>query len=260
VRLGFAVAVNLKPDILIVDEVLAVGDASFRRKARNKMMELLHSGISVLFVSHNMATINAITSRCIYLKKGKVVAIGPSEEVTSMYLRDAIKRDNHNMEENETEYMESAYLSLPDVLILKKVQLLDASGADCSEFHTYDTIRLSFEMEFKEKAENISFAMSIRTQIDDLVVGFSRVVPGDNYYVGIVRVDCKIECNRLREGAYNIGFYVAGTDGGSLFKSNNVKTFTILADMAIIEASGSTKGMVVLDTSWDINVNLNHRN
>ncbi len=255
VRLGFAVAVNLKPDILIVDEVLAVGDASFRRKARNKMMELLHSGISVLFVSHNMATINAITSRCIYIKKGEVVAIGPSEEVSSLYLRDSIKKNNNKMEKTETDYMDSAYLSIPDVLILKNVQLSDPSGADCCEFHTYDTIRLSFEVEFKEKAENISFAMAIRTQIDDLVVGFSRVVPGHNYYVGIVTVDCEIECNRLREGAYNIGFYVAGTDGGSLFKSNNVKTFTILADMGIIKASGSSKGMVVLDTSWSVNVN-----
>ena len=73
VRLGFAVAVNLRPDLLIVDEVLAVGDAGFRRKARNKMMELLHSGISVILVSHNMGHISSLTSRCVYLRKGNVV-------------------------------------------------------------------------------------------------------------------------------------------------------------------------------------------
>jgi lipopolysaccharide transport system ATP-binding protein len=252
VRLGFAVAVNLKPDILIVDEVLAVGDASFRRKARNKMMELLHSGISVLFVSHNMATVNAITSRCIYIKKGKIVAVGPSEEVTSLYLRDSISKSQKKQDVEDNNYMDSAYLSLPDVLVLKKVRLTDASGKETAEFHTHENIRLTFEMEFKETLKNVAFAFGIRTSIDDVVVGGSRIIPGNDAYKGSVTVTCEIVRNTLREGVYNMAFYVAGADGGSLFKSNNVKTMTILADMGTIEGSGSSQGLVVLDTSWKV--------
>jgi lipopolysaccharide transport system ATP-binding protein len=252
VRLGFAVAVNLKPDILIVDEVLAVGDASFRRKARNKMMELLHSGISVLFVSHNMATVNSLTSRCIYLKKGEVAAIGPSEEITSLYLSDSIKKNKMAPDTTGDNYMDSAYLSIPGVFVLKEVRLFNGSGEGTTEFNSYENIRLFFDMEFKETLKNIAFALSIRTQIDDVVVGFSRVIPGYDGYHGALTVECDIERNTLREGVYNIGFYVSGADGGALFKSNSVKTFTILADMGIIKNSGSSQGLVILDTSWKV--------
>lgn len=254
IRLGFAVAVNLKPDILIVDEVLAVGDASFRRKARQKMMELLHSGISVLFVSHNMATVNAITSRCIYLKKGKIEAIGPSDEVTSLYLRDAISKNRKDQPGEEISYMESAYLTIPDVFVLKNVRILNNAGKEMYDFHTYDTIKIVFEVDFKEKSKNMAFSLGVRTQMDDVVVSHSRIVPaGDNDYEGHVIVECEIDANRFREGVYNIGFYVAGADGGSLFKSNNVKSFSILADMNTIAASGSSQGLMVLDASWSVN-------
>ncbi len=254
VRLGFAVAVNLKPDILIVDEVLAVGDASFRRKARNKMMELLHSGISVLFVSHNMATVNAITSRCIYLKKGRIEAAGNSEEVTSLYLRDSISKNKKKGtgQTREQGYMENAYLGLPDVLMIKNLRLVGPSGEEGAEFHTHEDIRLVFEMEFKEEMSNIAFAMGIRTQIDDVVVGFSRQVPDRGGYLGAVSVECLIQRNTLREGIYNIGYYVAGADGGSLFKSNNLASITILADMGIIEKAGSSQGLMVLDAQWKV--------
>lgn len=254
IRLGFAVAVNLKPDILIVDEVLAVGDASFRRKARHKMMELLHSGISVLFVSHNMATVNAITSRCIYLKKGKIEAIGPSDEITSLYLRDAISKNRKDNPEEKNSCMESAYLTIPDVFVVNDVQILDESGKETYDFHTYDTLKIVFEVEFKTKSDNMAFSLGIRTQVDDIVVSHSRIVPnGDNAYEGPVKVECELAANRFREGIYNIGFYVAGADGGSLFKSNNVKSFSILADMRTIAASGSSQGMMVLDATWRVN-------
>ncbi len=215
-------------------------------------MELLHSGISVLFVSHNMATVNSLTSQCIYLKKGEVVAIGPSEEITSLYLSDSIKKNKMASNTTGDNYMNSAYLSIPDVFVLKDVRLFNGSGERTMEFNSYENIRLSFDMEFKETLKNIAFALSIRTQIDDVVVGFSRVIPEHDVYHGAVTVECEIERNTLREGVYNIGFYASGAAGGSLFKSNNVKAFTILADMGIIKNSGSSQGLVILDTLWKV--------
>lgn len=253
VRLGFAVAVNLKPDILIVDEVLAVGDASFRRKARNKMMELLYSGISVLFVSHNMATVTAITTRCIYLNKGKAVAQGPSDEVTSLYLRDAISGNMKQMAASPSRYMESAYLTIPAVFMLEDVVFTDAEGREKYEFHTYETINIRFGVKFLELCSNMSFALSVRTQVDDVVVGGSRFIPDNNEYSGEVMVECGLLSNRFREGVYNVGFYVAKADGGSLFKSNSVKSFSILADMRLIEAAGSSQGLMALDAGWNVN-------
>ncbi|MCP5052033.1 MAG: ABC transporter ATP-binding protein [bacterium] len=251
VRLGFAVAVNLKPDILIVDEVLAVGDAAFRRKARKKMMDLLHSGISVLFVSHNMALVSSLTSRCIYLDKGKIVSSGASEEVTSHYLRDAIKRSQVPEEEGPNRCMAAAYHTTPD-FVLKSVVTGNAGGKETMEFKTHDAITLRFKMQFYKKITRASFAFGVRDQVDDVVIGFSKTIPEQENYDGPFELECTVPNNNLREGIYNIGFYAADFNGGALFKSNNVMSFTILADMATIETSGSTQGYIVLDTSWRI--------
>ncbi len=85
-RLGFAVAAHLEPDILIVDEVLAVGDAQFQRKCLGKMESVAGEGRTVLFVSHNMDAVTALTHRCIMLHNGNVSADGPSEEIVDLYL------------------------------------------------------------------------------------------------------------------------------------------------------------------------------
>lgn len=251
VRLGFAVAVNLKPDILIVDEVLAVGDAGFRRKARKKMMDLLHSGISVLFVSHNMALVSSLTSRCIYLDKGKIVASGPSEDVTSVYLSDAVKHSKTALPAGAERFMTAAYLTTPD-FSLDKVVTLDKEANPAEEFNTFDSITLRFNMTFNKPASRASFAVGIREQVDDVVIGFSKTIPEKETYEGKVQLECCIPNNNLREGVYHIGFYAADFNGGALFKSNNVYSFTILADMATIEQSGSSQGFIVLDTSWNV--------
>ena len=86
VRLAFAVAVHLEPEILIIDEVLAVGDAEFQKKCMNKMKEVGKSGRSILFVSHNMASIRSICTRGIVLENGKVVEIGGVNEAVDNYL------------------------------------------------------------------------------------------------------------------------------------------------------------------------------
>jgi lipopolysaccharide transport system ATP-binding protein len=87
VRLAFAVAAHLEPEILLVDEVLAVGDAAFQRKSLAKMSEVAKQGRTVLFVSHNLATIQALCQRGILLEKGEAVADGPIAEAVDHYLR-----------------------------------------------------------------------------------------------------------------------------------------------------------------------------
>ncbi len=87
VRLAFAVAAHLEPEILLVDEVLAVGDASFQQKSLAKMSEVARAGRTVIFVSHNLATIQALCQRCVLLERGKAVADAPVEEAVNHYLR-----------------------------------------------------------------------------------------------------------------------------------------------------------------------------
>jgi homopolymeric O-antigen transport system ATP-binding protein len=86
VRLAFSIAAHLEPDILLVDEVLAVGDARFREKCIGKMQSVAHEGRTVLFVSHNMAAVQSLCTRAVLLENGSIISDGTVDEVTQSYL------------------------------------------------------------------------------------------------------------------------------------------------------------------------------
>jgi lipopolysaccharide transport system ATP-binding protein len=101
VRLAFAVAAHLEPEILIVDEVLAVGDAAFQQKCLSKMGEVAGEGRTVLFVSHNMAVIQALCRRAVFLDHGKAVADGSVDQVVGTYLRSLERSASQDLLERE---------------------------------------------------------------------------------------------------------------------------------------------------------------
>ena len=93
VRLAFSVAAHLEPEILLVDEVLSVGDVTFQKKCLGKMNEVRQSGRTVLFISHNMATIENLCSRTIVFQEGKIAFIGPSKDAVKFYLQSMVERE-----------------------------------------------------------------------------------------------------------------------------------------------------------------------
>jgi homopolymeric O-antigen transport system ATP-binding protein len=88
VRLAFAVAAHLEPEILLVDEVLAVGDSRFQKKCLNKMEDIAHCGRTIIFVSHNLSAITRICPRAILLEDGRVINDGPSHQIVAAYLNE----------------------------------------------------------------------------------------------------------------------------------------------------------------------------
>ncbi len=97
VRLAFAVAAHLEPEILIVDEVLAVGDAAFQKKCLGKMKDVANQGRTVLFVSHNLGAVSSLTQRCAYLHAGRLLTLGPTGEVVNRYYGDAADADGQTL-------------------------------------------------------------------------------------------------------------------------------------------------------------------
>jgi len=93
VRLAFAVAAHLEPDILIVDEVLAVGDTAFQQKCLGKMRSIRSEGKTVIVVSHNMGTVSSLCQKVVWLREGRVEAIGPTAEVIGKYLSEGLQND-----------------------------------------------------------------------------------------------------------------------------------------------------------------------
>jgi lipopolysaccharide transport system ATP-binding protein len=116
VRLGFAVAAHLEPEILLVDEVLAVGDAEFQRKCLGKMSDVAHEGRTVLFVSHNMAAMQSLCTHGVFMQKGQVVVDGSINEAVSAYLRTVEQLQNTDLA-SRTERGGNGPLRLTDLKI-----------------------------------------------------------------------------------------------------------------------------------------------
>jgi lipopolysaccharide transport system ATP-binding protein len=89
-RLGFSIAVHVKPEILLIDEVLAVGDAEFHRQCLDRIALLRKQGVTIVLVSHDLPTVEAICDRAAYLENGSLVAIGPSHQVIEQYRRNMV--------------------------------------------------------------------------------------------------------------------------------------------------------------------------
>ncbi len=91
-RLGFAININIEPDILVVDEALAVGDASFKKKCKDKINEIIKTGVTVLYVSHNETSVNEICNRAIFLKKGQLLFDGDVPTAFEKYKESKVKK------------------------------------------------------------------------------------------------------------------------------------------------------------------------
>ena len=92
-RLAFSVALNLDPDVLLLDEILAVGDASFKEKSMQAMRDLLDKAGTILFVSHSLASVKEFCDRAIWLERGEIAAHGPSAEVVKAYRKSVAKQN-----------------------------------------------------------------------------------------------------------------------------------------------------------------------
>jgi lipopolysaccharide transport system ATP-binding protein len=199
VRLAFAVAAHLEPEILIVDEVLAVGDAQFQKKCLGKMEEVSGEGRTILFVSHNMGTINQLCTTAYLLQKGCILKSGNTKEVITEYLNAGVNtRSKIDLPFNKN--IDGQYLT---------IRTVNSSLTQTSEFSCDDAIRLELIYEIRKKTNGLYLAFYIenseavkiiftdskeaRLKIEDLSSGnykFCIVIPKrilapDSYYVTI---------------------------------------------------------------------------
>jgi lipopolysaccharide transport system ATP-binding protein len=154
VRLAFAVAAHLEPEILIVDEVLAVGDAQFQKKCLGKMDDVGKEGRTVLFVSHNIAAINRLCTKCVYLEHGEVASIGTTSAVVESYLSAGFSTQSGEViftgGENEIIRMISA-------------RTVGIEGTPKSVFRSDEDIRVILTYQVSRQVAGLSVAVNILT-------------------------------------------------------------------------------------------------
>jgi len=175
VRLGFAVAIHMDPDILLVDEVLAVGDLSFRARCSRKLGELKERGVPWILVSHDMGTIRNQTNRVMVLEHGRCSYIGPPDEAISLY-RVAASRPAHSSAadsgRNGDDPIETREARITDV------RLLNGCGEECAAFRTGDPLRVEVRFETDAAIESAAFGIAFYSGDGDCLTGANTAIDG----------------------------------------------------------------------------------
>jgi lipopolysaccharide transport system ATP-binding protein len=202
VRLAFAVAAHLDPEILLVDEVLAVGDAQFQKKCLGKMEDVAKGGRTVLFVSHNMGAVNRLCQRAIVLERGLIALDAPAAEATAKYLQSGTGM----MAERRWRDVKSA--PGDDVVRLSAVRVLNSQG------HVADTIEIrqpfSIEIEYLHLRGPYHPTAVIHVVSDQGVTLFATNDWEDRSWhssprsPGLVRAKCMIPGDFLAEGHFSV--------------------------------------------------------
>jgi ABC-type multidrug transport system ATPase subunit len=151
VRLGFAVAVHIDPEILLVDEILSVGDVSFQSRCLNRIGEIRESGATVVFVSHNMHHIASFCDRVVYLDHGIIKAQGDPGEVLARYTSDLMQRRADELEKDGRDF---AQVNGSGRLVIKNVDFLDPLGAKVEVIQNGDPLTLRVHYETNDKIED----------------------------------------------------------------------------------------------------------
>jgi lipopolysaccharide transport system ATP-binding protein len=202
VRLAFAVAAHLEPEILIVDEVLAVGDAAFQKKCLGKIQDVSSHGRTVLFVSHSMPTILRLCQRVILLQRGVVAGDGPADEMTRKYLNSGADRAAERVwEQQETAPGD-------DVARLHAVRVKNAQGAVTETIDISEPFEI--EVEYWNRQERLKPTVSIHfTNEDGVLLFVSNDFINPQWWSsarqpGLVRSRCLVPAHLLAEGQFFI--------------------------------------------------------
>jgi lipopolysaccharide transport system ATP-binding protein len=225
-RLGFAVAAHLEPEILVVDEVLAVGDAEFQNKCLGKMRQTARSGRTVLFVSHNMASICELCSRVLLLEAGRVTADGDAGAVVRRYCersRAGRGGDVRDWPDRDPEATGQARI------VHFETHTPDAREPACLRMGL--PLRLSMEVEFHEAVDGPTFGVLIRSMTGEPLVDLRSVHGGVRLgrVEGAVRLEATIPSLALYPGEYLLSPWVADhTQQRDIDWARNVVTLVVL--------------------------------
>ncbi|NQT00192.1 MAG: ABC transporter ATP-binding protein, partial [Candidatus Omnitrophica bacterium] len=161
VRLAFSVAAHLDPEILLIDEVLAVGDAQFQKKCLGKMKNVSEGGRTILFVSHNMTAIRNLCKRTLMLEHGKLILDSDTDSVVQRYLDRNLSMEARVSADNLTEKVEGIINRNDPTIRFKEVNLLNQRGLLCNGFQSTEEITISVTYECLKDIFDLRLIMQI---------------------------------------------------------------------------------------------------
>lgn len=204
-RLAFSVAAHLEPEILVVDEVLAVGDAEFQRKCLGKMSDVANQGRTVLFVSHNMSAIMRLTDQTLVLEKGRVAMQAPTADAVDYYLSQGFSQ------EGQREWKEDEFEKNPAPFHPISIRVLSNTGVVSDTIRSTEPAHIEFEYQLDEDITGLRVGMYIISTRGEFILTSFDVDDQDNYEKFSIRKAgkyisrCTIPADLLNEGRFVIG-------------------------------------------------------
>lgn len=252
-RLGFSVAVNVEADILLIDEVLSVGDVNFQKKCLAKMDDLVDSGVTVLFVSHNPYAVERLCDKAIYIQDGTVAAAGePADILTAYFQESVVKEDIARKQDSKTMLDPNLRAGTGDFRVTAFTFHDRVTGDDITEFMTGDSITIRTHLDVKNRVDEFNLSVRIHDSAGTII---SVLRLGDvQSQVDIQAsgyLDCSIDNCNLLPGAYWIEF-IAKEQGGIVIDHVPFgASFTINGNNEIFQQTGN-RGFAYLQANWQM--------
>lgn len=245
VRLGFAVAAFLEPEILIVDEVLAVGDAEFQKKAIGRMKEVSKGhGRTVLFVSHNMAAVKSLCTSACVLQGGKLAFQGENSSAVSFYLK------GDEVTQNKLKYdgrYDLEQFTLHEISIKVKGESQEVLP---NEFHE---LELNTFLTIKKNADRLHFTYVLNDENGEPLFTFSHINSNKKLRAGFNHLKCTFPKGFLNIGSYYLTAYLIEDAKSSVFVEKDVFSFSIIEGQRPLGSwMGREPGVIRPVFDWEI--------
>lgn len=225
VRLAFAIAAHLEPEILIVDEVLAVGDAAFQRKCLGKMEDVSQQGRTILFVSHNMSTLKSLCNSILYLKQGELITKGSVESTIKEYLSEnqkvvesgRIPRNIHRKRNTGEVFFDAIYIT-------------NSKNEPSNELYYGENFTIHLELAVLKKIQQATIQIIIASQSGENAITISdcinEVYQFKDYEPGVYKVAVAVNTRLLPIG-FNVSAFIALSTGKPLDWVEHVAPFNV---------------------------------
>ena len=225
-RLAFAVAAHLEPEILVVDEVLAVGDAEFQRKCLGKMSDVAQAGRTVLFVSHNMSAILRLTEETIVLEEGRIAMRAPSAEAVDYYMTSEMSRSGEHTWDEDVTSDENPFKPVA-------LRVMDHQGRVVDQVASTETFSIEFEYELQESITGLRVGVYLYTSRGETVLTSfdtddpKRYQQFTNRSSGNFISRCQFPKDFLNGGTFVLGVNASTFQIRSYFTDEHALSFTV---------------------------------
>lgn len=254
-RLAFAVSINVDPEILIVDEILSVGDAAFQAKCMRAFHKIRDRGTTILMVTQDPYMVRTFCNKAVYLKRGVVVAFGDPHRVTEQYLleidsaklNDSLREDDFD-DASQTEAVSEESLSESPVYQIESVEMCDSSGKQLTTVRSGQTVTLRFRYKQLHSGYNkIVFVFSLYRHDGTYVCGNTTLMDGMSPFIANSGGEVEIEFPNipLLSGSYRCRVAIDDERGMGIYCESFTDYFTVTDDLEAV-------GLMNLPRKWKV--------